>query len=121
MFDAPGEYSVTLTLIANGKNELVEKRIECFPAPVMKTPTIFTPNGDGKNDLFDPMESAQFIELTELQVFDQAGNRVFRGEAWDGSGETGEKLPAGSYLYQIKGLDLRQKAVEKRGYIFLQR
>jgi gliding motility-associated-like protein len=120
-FDEPGIYRVTLAMIAAGKNELVEERIECFPAPVMKIPTIFTPNGDGKNDLFDPMESARFIELTELQVFDPAGNRVFNGEAWDGSSETGEKLPAANYLYQMKGVDLRQKAVEKRGYIYLQR
>jgi gliding motility-associated-like protein len=120
-FDEPGTYRVTLAMIANGKNELIEKRIECFPAPALKIPTIFTPNGDGKNDLFDPMESSRFFELTELQVFDQAGNRVFHGEAWDGLSETGEKLPAGNYLYQMEGLDLRQKAVEKRGYIYLQR
>jgi gliding motility-associated-like protein len=120
-FDEPGAYRVTLEMIVNGKNELVEKRIECFPTPVLKIPTIFTPNGDGKNDLFDPMESARFIELTELQVFDQSGNRIFRGMAWDGSSETNEKLPSGNYLYQITGLDLRQKAVEKRGHIYLQR
>jgi gliding motility-associated-like protein len=120
-FDEPGAYRVTLTVNANGKNELVEKRIECFPTPVLIIPTIFTPNGDGKNDRFDPMESARFIELTELQIFDQGGNRVFRGMAWDGSSETNEKLPSGNYLYQITGLDLRQKAVEKRGYIYLQR
>jgi len=69
-------------------------------------PNGFTPNGDGKNDLFR-IPPGYSIELSEFSVFDRWGNRVFTtkdiSKGWDGT-MNGKKSPPGVYVYFIKGV-----------------
>jgi gliding motility-associated-like protein len=123
-FDAPGEYSVSLQ-IKRGETILnTTQIIACFPPAMLQLPTIFTPNGDGKNDLFDPMELSSNIDITLLRIFDQAGRLIYENTLdgrWNGLTTEGSEAPEGNYLVEIRALDLRQQPVEKRGYIYLQR
>jgi len=66
--------------------------------------SVITPNNDGKNDTWKIL----FIEMysdVKIVVFDNNGNLVFQSnnysEQWDGTCN-GEKLPIGSYFYNIK-------------------
>ncbi len=71
-------------------------------------PSLFSPNGDGRNDRF--VIHGNCIEDVTLQVFDRAGNLVYEAltlqEAtevgWDGT-HNGEKQPIGKYIWRISG------------------
>ena len=123
-YDEPGVYDVRLIATAMGETNTINHTIECLPASQLNVPTIFTPNGDGKNDLFDILTLSKFIEVKEFRVFDEKGNLVFsseNGEAWNGVTPSGIDAPEGNYLYQIQARDLRQQPVEKSGFIYLRR
>ncbi len=70
-------------------------------------PNAFTPNFDGKNDVFAPVISGPEIENYELAIYDRAGLQVFYStdpsEVWNGSHSGGEYLTASNvYVYFLK-------------------
>lgn len=68
-------------------------------------PSAFTPNEDGKNDVFRIPPGAS-LTLGEFSIFDRWGNIVFRTtditEGWHGTYQ-GENLATGTYAYLIRG------------------
>lgn len=70
-------------------------------------PNVFSPNGDGNNDLLLPLASKNVI-TAEIQVFDRWGREVASTsllEGWDGlSG--GRPCPEGVYFYTLVYSDL---------------
>lgn len=73
------------------------------------TPDVFTPNADGLNDEFGPVESCADIVLTSLTVFNRWGEVLFRTDAppfrWDGTFRN-QPLPGGVYAWRI-GFEVR--------------
>lgn len=69
-------------------------------------PNVFSPNGDGKNDTFEPMNCPAFIKSIEYEIYNRQGLLVANGVgtslSWDGTGINGNPLSAGTYFYQIK-------------------
>jgi gliding motility-associated-like protein len=83
-------------------------------------PSVFTPNGDFKNDLFHPCDSTTAIELQEsncppyknvkrvdFKIFNRWGNLVYQTEDkninWDGKHkDTKKDCPEGVYFYTCK-------------------
>jgi gliding motility-associated-like protein len=67
-------------------------------------PTAFTPNGDGMNDVFKPVNLG-LRKLMEFRVFNRWGQEVFsttdHNAGWDGKWK-GEDAPIGSYQYIIR-------------------
>ena len=67
-------------------------------------PTGFTPNGDGINDLFQPLGSAQYSKDFDMTVWNRWGQQVFRSidpsKGWDGYFK-GEEALTGVYAYVI--------------------
>jgi len=70
-------------------------------------PNAFSPNEDGRNDVFYPFAASEFKEVGQLMILDRWGNLVFRQEnfpandpafAWDGTFK-GEPMPAGVYAF----------------------
>lgn len=71
-----------------------------------KIPTVFTPNNDGKNDLFIIEDLAVLYPECEVQIVNRWGNIVYEStgysEPWDGTlRNEGEPLPLGAYFYRI--------------------
>ncbi|MCB0572963.1 MAG: gliding motility-associated C-terminal domain-containing protein [Saprospiraceae bacterium] len=71
-------------------------------------PNIFSPNGDGQNDTFQPESGTGAVEVILLQVFDRWGNLVFENRhfqpgdsngGWDGKFRRRYSLP-GVYSYR---------------------
>ena len=78
-------------------------------------PNIFTPNGDGNNDNLK-LEIENVTEFV-IVILDAKSNVVFKSEdadfKWDGTNLSGDKLPAGNYIYYVTAKDLEGKAVTK--------
>lgn len=89
-------------------------------------PNVFTPNGDGVNDLFIPqivdpvthvIKKTTGVEKWELVIFNRWGERVFKTEKfddnWDGTirNKGNREAPDGTYFwilnYQLRGEDLK--------------
>ncbi len=75
----------------------------------LNIPGAFTPNGDGKNDVFYVLGGPAGLVIRELAVFDRWGQRVFqahdapagdRSFGWNGQ-EGGSPAPAGVYVYIV--------------------
>jgi gliding motility-associated-like protein len=64
-------------------------------------PNIFTPNGDGLNDLFEIAIDNENIELVKFEIYNRWGDLIHKdiSKPWDGT-FNGVKQPAGSYVYQ---------------------
>lgn len=71
-------------------------------------PNAFTPNGDGKNDVF-------LKGIPELSIFTRWGEQIFhtvQGEGWDGT-HNGRKVRPGDYMYVAVVYENGEKIVFK--------
>ncbi|MDR3245390.1 MAG: gliding motility-associated C-terminal domain-containing protein [Prevotellaceae bacterium] len=88
----------------NGKEYTIERE--------MFVPRVFTPNGDGVNDIF--MQGYQLI------IFDRLGIEIYRGDdGWDGSYK-GKLAPKDIYFYKLYYKTTNGESDMKTGYIGLQ-
>jgi gliding motility-associated-like protein len=66
-------------------------------------PSVITPDGDGKNDLFRISDDAGRVELI---IFNRWGNEEYSNDNylndWDGKNRKGLDLPADTYFYILK-------------------
>ena len=65
-------------------------------------PNVFTPNGDGENDIFKPNGTS--FEPKSMKIFNRWGQLIFEdyyGIGWDGRLPSGLKASDGTYLYRI--------------------
>jgi gliding motility-associated-like protein len=88
----------------------------------LRMPNAFTPNGDGRNDLFRVPPLLQ-ITVINFSVYDRLGARVFytsnSSEGWDGR-FNGHPQPAGAYVWQLEYIDqLTGKAAAASGTVML--
>ncbi|MCE6989073.1 gliding motility-associated C-terminal domain-containing protein [Dyadobacter sp. CY323] len=74
--------------------------------PMYVLPNVFTPNGDLKNDIFQPYECPAFVQSLEFKVFNRWGAQVFSTNDvninWNGKTNGGKDLAAGQYYYEVK-------------------
>jgi gliding motility-associated-like protein len=72
-------------------------------------PNVFTPNGDGFNDVFTV--GGTNLESVEAEIFNRWGQKMYEWKHvkgyWDGRTQSGLEAPEGTYFYIIsaKGLD----------------
>jgi gliding motility-associated-like protein len=85
------------------------------------SPTAFSPNGDGHNDLFKP-KGFGVAYYTLFMVMDRWGNVVFTTKnieaGWDGTFR-GKKVEAGSYVWMIQGIDILGQPVQDKGAVLV--
>ncbi|MFY0254766.1 Ig-like domain-containing protein [Chitinophaga sp. 30R24] len=84
-------------------------------------PNAFTPNGDGKNDVFKAYGSA--IQSVELKVFSQWGEVMYEGSGnsvrgWDGTYK-GRQQPVGVYVYTVRAIMADGTVVNQKGSVNL--
>ena len=69
---------------------------------VLEMPNVFSPNGDGSNDVFRPLRESGVGGV--LEIYNRWGQKVFSTEVldlgWDGRVEGGD-APAGTYYYIV--------------------
>jgi len=124
IFRSPGEYSVSVTIIKNGIKAKALKSIHILSRCIIqKIPNVFTPNGDGENDLF--FIEAENIETFFIQIFNLKGKVVFESNnleaKWDGNDAFGLPLNQGQYLYFIKAVGNDKSDLSRTGTVLIKR
>lgn len=85
----------------------------------IQIPTAFSPNNDGKNDLFRIVAFTQ-VEIVEFKIFNRFGEVIYNnvnGE-WNGIHQ-GEKVPNGGYMYLIRYKAAGGEEEMKKGEVVL--
>ena len=107
--------------------------IECrtldYIAPQIYIPNVFSPNGDGINDIFYIQTNDRISEVVSFRIFDRWGNVVFEDyhflpnepqHGWDGRFKEKIMNPAVfTYLAELK--DIEDKPIVKPGEVTLLR
>ncbi len=115
-----------ITAVDRSGNESAPTESICRDnCPVYKLPNVFTPNGDGVNDVFAPLNNnglgivgfnsadcPRFVESVKFKVFDRSGLEIFNYDSfenengiyinWDGKDLRGEDVAAGVYYYSAE-------------------
>lgn len=123
-FTNSGSYAVTLVITdANGCKDTAMTTIIVTDAPVVVIiPNVFTPNGDGINDVFSV--TGVGISNFNCRIYDRWGIFLYEWSdlkgGWDGKNTSnGKDVTDGTYYYIIKYLDNKSKAFTKEGYLQL--
>lgn len=107
MIVTPGFYSVdvfTNCVQTHGQTEVIQAD-DCDDIPLFTLPNVFSPNGDGLNDLFALSTNGAAPLLVQGTMYDRWGNVVysFSGDtfSWDGR-YGGDPVSPGVYVYVLK-------------------
>jgi gliding motility-associated-like protein len=102
-----GCYQVT-AVSRSGQESKASNRVCKDNCPLLEMPNVFTPNGDGKNDEFQPVQCPRFVKSAELIIVNRWGAKVYQSNSadvslkWNGKNNKGQELPGGVYYYQVQ-------------------
>ncbi len=118
-----GIYSVDVTNYCGTVKDSITVQYENCDC-VFYIPSAFSPNGDGKNDVFKPSYKCFFTDY-RLNIFSRFGKIVFSSTnadtGWDGM-INGQQQPTGVYVWEISYFDtFTNKPVKKTGTMMLLR
>lgn len=120
IYDQNIEYFLTVKTQAGctGYDSINVRYVE---GPDIYVPNAFTPNGDGKNDIFRPIPVG-IRQMDFFRVYNRWGQLVYQGtgylDGWDGN-FNGKKADIGTYVWEVEGVDLNGKAIFKKGTVIL--
>lgn len=108
-------------------NECGQYTIEFeFTTPVcdINMPNVFTPNPDGINSFFLPIQANPgSFPVYNMKIFNRWGNKLFESnevlKGWDGYTESGKLADDGVYFYVVRATTLSGDEIEKQGFFHL--
>lgn len=124
-YNQPGTYTVTLFVTKGSCNESTQNVIKVDVPSSLTVPNVFTPNGDGVNDLY--FVKASNLKNISAVIFDRWGHKVYdlpeggSNIEWDGTNLQGKECAEGTYFYVIKGTGNDGQTYEEKGTISLLR
>jgi gliding motility-associated-like protein len=87
---------------------------------ILEIPNVFTPNGDGINDLFQVKYNA--VKSFQANVFNRWGRLIYTwdsvSDGWDGKSNN-ELMSNGTYYYVISGTDIKDNIFQEKGSLTL--
>ena len=114
-------YTVTVSSATAGCPTTDNIFIKTYKGPAFYVPTAFTPNGDGKNDVFR-FVAAGMTAIHYVKVFNRYCQLVYSSTApspgWDGS-FNGKPQTTGTYVWMIEGKDYTGNNIKRKGTVTL--
>lgn len=123
LYTVPGTYTITMYAVKGTCIDTASKVINVELPSSLEIPNVFTPNGDGVNDLF--FLKATNLEEINIIIVDRWGHKVYEltsktgNIAWDGKNLAGKDAAEGTYLYILKATGKDGQNIEKKGVISL--
>ncbi len=115
--DKPGFYKVIATSDCVYEDSILVTNGDCD----FFMSNTFTPNNDGKNDLFGPVNEFYSTNY-KFVVFDRWSKPIFNStnisHKWDGT-KNGKALPNGSYIWMIQYINKRGLTKYEQGMVTL--
>ena len=100
-----------------------EKSVVVTVISKISIPSGFTPNGDGKNDLFNPIYGSDITDV-HFSIFNRWGQLLFQDfgshKGWDGN-VNGSPQPEGAYVWIFSYKSARGQMVTLKGTLALMR
>ncbi|WP_132051187.1 MBG domain-containing protein [Pseudocnuella soli] len=97
--------------------------VRLFERPDVFVPTLFSPNGDGINDVLR-LNAVALRSLNAFRIYNQWGKQVFStnnlNEGWDGT-FGGQVQPMATYTWVLSGVDKNGKPITRSGSVTLAR
>lgn len=117
-----GTYCVSLTVTnAGGCTDSISHCIKIIEVSEYSIPNVFTPNGDGRNDLFTV--KAQGVKNVSCMIFNRWGTKVYEWSSiaggWDGHTTSGQMAEDGVYYYTAVITAMDGTVKEEKGFLQL--
>ena len=116
----PGDWKVKISAVKVSGNIKIKANFE--NDYYINVPGKFTPDGDGKNDIFK-IETYNISEIVSFTIYNKWGELVFSSkkidEGWDGKVNNELQKPD-AYVYIIKAKTVSGHDVSKIGDVFLE-
>ena len=123
VYQSVGTYTVSLmTVSPKGCVDSVSKVIEVIPEFSFYVPNAFTPDADGKNDVFNG--KGEEIADFSMMIFDRWGELIYtttdKDKGWDGRANNGSEIAqTGVYVYKIRLHDFKGNRHDYLGSVTL--
>lgn len=122
-----GEYNATLIGASQyGCADTASVLIKVyFPEMIYEFPNVFTPNGDGSNDVFK-IKIPENIEELNIVILNRWGNVVFEDDklnfGWNGKVKnSGAECDDGTYFYKVELTSMNGEKKTEHGFVHLNR
>ncbi|MES2761879.1 MAG: gliding motility-associated C-terminal domain-containing protein [Bacteroidota bacterium] len=120
LFNTEGTFPVILTATNGFCTDTAMRYIKVDLISLFEVPNVFTPNGDGSNDVFT-FRALNMGEIT-VTVFDRWGLKMFEATdtgnvRWDGKNKSGKTVTDGTYFYILTATGLDGVEYSKQGTI----
>jgi gliding motility-associated-like protein len=117
----PGLYTLQVTDSNTCSAVASENVIDSACPQYVYLPNAFTPNGDGKNDIFRPVFMGA-ASVFRFAIYDRWGRQVFQSTSpsggWDGT-TGGKQQPAGTYVWFCEYKLYKESERTQRGTVLL--
>ncbi|MCB0765005.1 MAG: gliding motility-associated C-terminal domain-containing protein, partial [Flavobacteriales bacterium] len=122
-FTDPGVYTVVLTVTDQGCTATASLAITVLAEPIeessIEVPNVFSPNGDGRNDVLQ-LTSSGIISMS-MEIFNRWGQEVMTltstNQVWNARTGSGGNVPDGTYFYTLVAQGSDGRTHELRGTI----
>jgi gliding motility-associated-like protein len=119
----PGEYPMSLTVTNdNGCTDIMEAQVSIVNDVLIYAPSVFTPDGDELNQVWQIYISGIDIYDFHLVIYNRWGEPVWEsynsGAGWNGTYGPGGLVQDGTYVWRVEAKDsYNDKKYEFRGHV----
>lgn len=124
-FQDSGSYEVKqIVFHENGCSDTSIQILDVEPIVQFFLPNAFTPNQDGKNEVYRPAGLHEGVKEYAFTIWSRWGEKIFETtdpqSGWNGKFKnTGEELPVGVYMCVLQFVDARNRPGELKEFVTL--